>query len=174
MIKLEEFKKNGFKITWSAIIQGFAMNSIFSREISASEIIDYAIYRLEIDIEDELICDLAILDKNDTMEIENILFHLSNRENLNMLNEFNKLRYIYIAQKLTDRNDNFIDGIMELNDLWVKLEYPNDSPHVFQGINNNITPQEYFTEENYEKLFNKAKIWLSNECELIKKIDGKN
>ncbi len=172
MIKLEEFKENGFKITWSALLQGYAINSIFSREILATEIINYAISKLKSNYEDKLICELAILNQNDTFEIENILRRLSEREDISMLKEFKKLRCIYVGKKLNNQNDNFIDGIMELNNMWIKLGYPNDSPHVFQGINNNITPQEYFTEENYKKLFNTSKIWLEIECELIKEMEN--
>ena len=41
----------------------------------------------------------------------------------------------------------------KLGDIWAYLEFPPDSPHVFQGINNEITPEEYYTMQNYNLSF---------------------
>ena len=72
-----------------------------------------------------------------------------------------------VAKRIEKKNPSYIDGLMELSDLWIELEFPNDSPHIFQGRENNITPQEYYTKQNYDKLFSKHKEWLKNEINYV-------
>ena len=50
----------------------------------------------------------------------------------------------------------------------MKLGFPEDSPHIFQGRNNNITPEEYYTQENYDYLYEKHIEWLQKEIKSIK------
>ena len=54
-------------------------------------------------------------------------------------------------------------GIAELTDLWIGLDYPADSPHIIQGRGNNISPRDYYTKKNYDKLYAKNTAWLETE-----------
>ncbi len=57
---------------------------------------------------------------------------------------------------------------MELTELWVQFGYPEDSPHIIQGRGNNISPTEYYTQSNYDKLYIKNKEWLEKELSFLK------
>lgn len=47
------------------------------------------------------------------------------------------------------------------------LDFPEDSPHIFQGRDNNITPEQYYTEQNYSYLFDEHVRWIKNEIALV-------
>ena len=34
---------------------------------------------------------------------------------------------------IKEKNHNFVDGLIQLTELWDKLDYPKDSPHTVQG-----------------------------------------
>ena len=67
------------------------------------------------------------------------------------------------------KNNDFIDGLLELTDLWCKLDYPKDSPHVIQGLDNFLSPTEYYTKENYDILYKKNYEWFVKELSFLQK-----
>ena len=64
---------------------------------------------------------------------------------------------------IKEKNHNFVDGLIQLTELWDKLDYPKDSPHTVQGRNNKISPNEYYTQENYDKLYKANCEWFRKE-----------
>lgn len=58
---------------------------------------------------------------------------------------------------------------MDLTDLWISLDYPEDSPHTILGKNNSISPSDYFTIDNYESLYRKNIEWLIGETDFLRK-----
>lgn len=102
-------------------------NGLCNRQISTSDIIEYAINDIE------------------------------NR----------KIRIAVVNKVVKNKNDNFIHGLKELTELWTGLEYPADAPHTIQGRDNDILPTEYYTQENYNILFEKNKEWLTRELEYL-------
>lgn len=167
MIKVDDFKKYNFKVTWKAFYQGFKSDSILSNQIQPKEIIDYAISLLEAGESNEEVCDLAAAHEDNIEDVDKLLYNLSKNEKSNLELEFRKLRVIFVSKKLKEKDDNLINGIMSLGDIWIELNYPEDSPHVFQGRENTISPELYFTQENYDRLYDAHKSWISNEIAYI-------
>lgn len=167
MIKIEEFSKYNFNITWKVIYLGFKGSCIYANQFLASDIIEYAINQLNTECVDGLLYELAGEYKKDTEEIHKLLKELSEKEKVDDGIEARKLRFILVAHEIAHKNDNFLNGLMDLSDLWIKLGYPEDSPHIFQGEKNNITPEQYYTQNNYDRIFNRHIIWMGNEIELI-------
>ena len=66
--------------------------------------------------------------------ILDFLKKLSLKEKTTFNLEFRKWRIIYVINtiKNIDKND-YISGLIELGDLWEKLGYPQDTPHIIQG-----------------------------------------
>ena len=174
MIKLDDFKKYNFKVTWNALYQGFKGDSILSNQIQPKEIIDYAISLLEAGESNEEVCDLAAANEDNTEDIDKLLYNLSKNEKSNPELEFKKLRVIFVSKKLKEKDDNLINGIMSLGDIWIELNYPEDSPHVFQGRENTISPELYFTQDNYDILYDAHKNWISDETAYIIQNQGAN
>ena len=52
---------------------------------------------------------------------------------------------------------------MGLTELWIELGDTADSPHIIQGKDSRISPVEYYTDANYNYLYEKNKHWLKDE-----------
>ncbi len=103
----------------------------------------------------------------DTNDILDIMYDLANEENSQDELENRKLRAVLLSRHLKQKNNNCIDGLMELTDLWIELGCPNDSPHIIQGKDNQINPIEYYTDDNYNYLFKRNEEWLKREIDFI-------
>jgi hypothetical protein len=137
----------------------------FNQEYFASkDIIDYAVDRLE-ESDDIEVCELAGAQEYEKDHINELLQDLIKQENTQDDLEFRKIRATIASEVLQVKNDNYIDGLMELADLWSGFDFPEDSPHVIQGRGNEIAPQDYYTQENYDMLYQKNKVWLDSEVE---------
>ena len=173
MIKINDFEKIGFDITWKLIDIGFKTHTIFFNELLPEDILEYAISIISgKDVNSEVI-DLACEYKENIDKISQYIKTLANKEKSYYDIEFRKWRVLYISKQLTSYNIDYIKGLIELGDIWAKFDFPLDSPHIFQGRENLITPEEYYTEENYKKLFDKHIEWMEEEIELIKNINKK-
>ena len=93
---------------------------------------------------------------------------LANKENSEYCNEFRKWRVIFVMKNLPDNNSNdFISNLLVLGDIWAKLSFPEDSPHIIQGKGNDISPEQYYTIENYNKLLKRHNEWVVDEINKI-------
>jgi len=174
MIKLDDIKKAGFKVTWKAIDIGFKGSNVFRDELSTSDIIDYAILQLEEGNEDETLCALACEQGTNTEGVDKLVKELTNKENIEYSIEFRKWLVLYVEKKLPDEKIDYISGLLTLGDIWVALDFPEDSPHVFQGKGNDIAPEQYYTEENYKILLHKHKEWIKKEVSELSDTYRKN
>lgn len=150
-------------ITWTLIDIGFKGSEIFRDELTANEIIDYAISLLTNDNYFEEVAELAIEREENKEEINRYVNILSSYEKCDKNKEFEKWVLCYVNKMLQKKCKNCIDGLIELGDIWLKLGMPKDSPHIFQGVNNTITPQEYYTMQNYENLYRAHINWVKNK-----------
>jgi hypothetical protein len=168
MIKIEDFRELEFKITWRLIDIGFMGSETFRNELSSQEIIDYAIFVCNNNINDEDIINLACEYSENIDKVDSYLKNLVSKERTSNEIELKKWRVVYVKKQLSKPSTDFISGLIELGDIWAKFNFPEDSPHIFQGINNDITPEQYYTEENYKKLLKTHFIWLSDEISKLK------
>lgn len=167
MIKIEEFKKYDFKTTWKLLNIGFKGSNIFANQLYPNDILEYAIEKLEANDCDDLVCELASEYENNTEEIDSLLRQLSCKEDTDESLELRKWRVVFVAQEIANKKDNCIDGLISLGDLWINMGYTEDSPHIFQGRENSITPEQYYTDKNYCNIFEHHIEWLKKEIEYI-------
>jgi hypothetical protein len=170
MVKIKDFIEKGFKITWTLIDLGFEGSAKFEKQLDGQDIIDYAVGRVEKGDDTFEAVLLAGLPSPKDEEINSLLKHLSKNEKVDCDVEFRKWRVIYVLKHLPNTKDEYIQGLIELGDIWAKFDFPDDSPHVFQGRNNLITPEKYYTKENYEKLLENHKKWLDKEVADLKQL----
>jgi hypothetical protein len=168
MIKINDFKNLGFVINWKLINIGFRGSDTFYNELAIEDVLDYAISLIEELNISQLVVELACEYSDNILEIENLVKLLAEQEDSNYELEFRKWRVTYVYKQLGPKLDNYIDGLVELGDIWSKFEFPEDSPHVIQGRNNSITPTDYYKSDNYEYLYNKNLAWIKEESEFIK------
>jgi len=167
MIKIEDFRELEFKITWRLLDIGFMGSETFRNELSSQEIIDYAIFECN-NNNDEDVINLACEYSENIDEVDSYLKNLVSKERTSNEIEFRKWRVVYVKKQLSKPNTDFINGLIELGDIWAKFNFPEDSPHIFQGRNNDITPEQYYTEENYKNLLKNHFIWMSDEISKLK------
>ncbi|MBP3800973.1 MAG: DUF2247 family protein [Clostridia bacterium] len=173
MIELRNFKDKELNISWKLIDIGFHGSKEFYEELSSKDIINYAISTSENDFKDlaykRLVEKIACEYEDNYEKLDYIIKELVKLENnIDYKLEFRKWVYMYVYINLK-KNSDYIQGLIELTELWAKLNFPDFSPHIVQGVNNDIIPQEYYTAENYNNLLRKHFEWLEAELENIKK-----
>ncbi len=163
MIKLENIKKLGLSITWRLLYKG-----ICEKQLNAEDVIDYAIEKLEAGDSRIEVCELAGSYVDEQEDIRSLLCKLVEQENTQDDFEDRKIRAVIVSNALRTKDNNCINGLMNLTDLWIGLGYPSDSPHIIQGKDNNMTPKEYYTIENYNLIYEKNVEWLKKELEYLR------
>lgn len=171
MIELKDFKDKGLNISWKLIDIGFHGSKEFYEEFSSKDIINYAISIMDNDFKDltykKLIEDISCEYEENYEKLDSNIKRLVKLENnIDYKLEFRKWIYMYVNKNLKEDND-YIQGLLELTEMWAKFNFPDFSPHIVQGVNNDITPQEYYTLENYNNLLKKHFEWLDVELENI-------
>ncbi len=162
MIKIADIKELKLNITWRMLYRG-----LLEKQIPINEIVEYAMEQLEKGDDRIEICELAGSSDNDLEDIMNILYELADEEKSQDDLEDRKLRATRVNNFLKDKYSNCIDGLMGLTELWLELGYTTDSPHIIQGKDNSISPMEYYTDENYNYLYEKNKSWLEDEVHYL-------
>lgn len=162
MIKIADIKELKLNITWRMLYRG-----LLEKQIPISEIVEYAMEQLEKGDDRIEICELAGSSDNDLEDIMNILYELADEEKSQDDLEDRKLRATRVNNFLKDKYSNCIDGLMGLTELWLELGYTTDSPHIIQGKDNSISPVEYYTDANYNYLYEKNKYWLEDEVNYL-------
>lgn len=164
MIKIKTIKQLGLFITWRLLHQ-----AVCEKQLTEEDIIEYAIEKLEEGDDRNEICELAGAYNDEQDAIRNLLCKLARKENTQDSFEKRKIRAVIVYDVIKTKNDNYINGLMDLTDLWVGLGYPNDSPHIIQGRDNKIMPNEYYTIDNYDALYKRNVEWLKKELEYLRK-----
>lgn len=171
MTRINQFTEKGLRVTWTLVTMGFSGSSKFKGQLSGREIVEYAITRVINGDASPQVLMLAGTDARDTEQIGCLLNKLSQGENVDANAELRKWRAIYVANHLPTDKDDYIHGLVALGDIWAYLDFPDDSPHVFQGRNNMITPMEYYTPDNYKRLLDAHKSWLEKEITQLKDVN---
>lgn len=163
MIKLSEIKELDIKITWKMIFIGLC-----EKQISTKDVINYAVEQISNNEEKIEVLELAGESENDHEYILSLVRKLQ-EDSLNYDIEKRKIRIAIVKNTISKKNNNFIDGLLELTDLWCRLGYPDDSPHIIQGLDNFLSPTEYYTKENYDILYKKNYEWFVEELSFLQK-----
>ena len=165
MITLEDFKNNNLKINWKVIDIGCLGSKIFKNELSYDDIINFSLEKF--DEKKKLILRIISSDRDEYQEMAYLVQELANIEKSEYKLAFEKWKLVYVKKNFPKLNKNIIQGLIELNELWFRLDFPEDSPYTLQGVKNNISPQEYYTEENYIYLYNKHLNWIRDKSNYL-------
>ena len=165
MSKIDELKQLGFSINWNLINIGYHGEFFLSPQITKEEIIEYAYNTLNYvsnNVEIELIVDL-IQSKSDEYLFSSALKKLSEKEYVDTEIQYRKWRLLFVKKHLDKLPIDYTEGLIELTELWVSLGMPDDSPHIFQGINNSYTIKDYYSQCLYDEIKKKHKDWVMAE-----------
>lgn len=136
--------------------------------LTRSEIASYADKVLEAASDSsqlELLTRLSLLDLNDESkeDIGRILEQLAKQESANPAFELRKWRVILLERLLCRLPADPLYALIELTEFWQTFGYPPDSPHIVQGRGNQITPNEYYTTENLNRILARHRDWIKRE-----------
>lgn len=162
---LEQLIKLGFNINWTLLQIGYYGSEFILPQFTAEDVIKYAAEQLN-SVNDILIERLAC-SENDSYEFRNILARLVSKEKVSKEMQMRKLRVLILYKKFANIPNNYIDGLVELTEIWVSLGLPDDCPHIVQGRGNSLSSNDYYTEEMYETLKKRNFDWLDNEISCI-------
>lgn len=144
-------------ISWKMIYIGMRND-----DISTFEIIDYAMMRIEQGDDRSEINELAGAYADDYEYILNLVRDLQESD-LDEKIEARKIRLAIVYNVLKKKNTKYVEGLVELTELWDKFGFPSDMPHIVQGRNNTISPSEYYSQENYDRLYDANCDWFKTE-----------
>ncbi len=167
MTQLDDFKKLGFDITWKLISFGYISNSVFSNELMIDDIMDYAVNLYENESTNKLLLDLIVLEKDDSQNIFNAIQKLSDKERTDDSLEYKKWEILFVWKKAWFTDQNYMDFLLDLSDLWTKLGCPKNFPRVIQGINNDMNPEDYYSLQNYHTVIQEMKQWIIHEKNMV-------
>lgn len=145
----------------------------FPSLLSAGELADYALARLEANTDqEELDAASSLLSLNLREEREIVcalLDRLSALDKSDPAPELRKWRLVLLKHRLEDLPKDPVDGPVALSEFWNDFRFPPDSPHEAQGAGNSLSPSEFYTQENLDRLLIRHKAWIRDERESIKK-----
>ena len=167
MVKIKDFIEIGFKISWTLLNMGFNGSEMFKKQLEGQDIINYAVAKMEGGDDSLEVVSLASTNATNDNAIDELLVKMASNENIDNDVEYRKWRVIYVLKHLPNDQVDYIQGLIVLGDIWATLDYPNDSPHVFQGRNNLMTPNEYYTQENYFQLLKNHREWIDKEVSQV-------
>lgn len=161
--RIDLFKKLGIKVTWRTLLIGLMGPGKFLAQLTTQEIIDYACDFLDKEDVAEEVIELISCSKDDKDEIKTILNRLADKENTNFGEEELKWQVALLSVCLEKISQKAMYGMIELTEFWEKFGYPKNCPHIIQGKNNNLSPNEYFSNDFFNQMIIRHREWISQQ-----------
>lgn len=169
--KLSKGFTMNLKINWKYIYIGYKGYKGMTPQLSKEEIIQYGVYLLEgRDYHNDLVSQLVSYSQ-DSYEFHRILEHLQKLERESLELQVRKWIVCLANEMLNKLPNDYTEGLFELNEFWISLGQPKNCPHIYQSVQNNITPQEYYTPEMFNKIIKEHREWVKTEINDIKRIE---
>lgn len=169
---LAEAEQIGFRITWKFISIGLYGYKEMEQQISYDEMFEYFDMLLENESEkfDDIITLLCV--KNSEFELDAIIKELASSEQSEFAFELHKWRICLLKKILDNKNEDVLQGLLELMEFWLPIKDEVECPHIFpKNDGNKDSVHKYFTETMYTYLINKNQVWIENEIERIRKAE---
>lgn len=177
MTTFEQLKRH-LSINWTTVLVG--LNGLgafspwpdridqFSPFLSLDEVFEFAYERLALTSsseETELIHLLTSLDHSTATRasVRSILVRLSSLECNDVSIEVRKWRIVLLEELMKNLASSALYGLLQLSEFWQGFGFPSDSPHDVQGVQNNLTPDQYYRIDNFEKTIVDHNEWIIAE-----------
>ncbi|EAD0700145.1 DUF2247 family protein [Listeria monocytogenes] len=172
---ITKFKENDIPFSWNELKLGrfgfldrdFYLQPIWNDEVVMKYILAY-LTKNENE-ENPYLWELGSLFKPyDENEIFRLL-DLVDESSENDLKSYYRWRWVLVNDLLNSIMDKgYVDALLEISEFWLDLKSPVDMPFQFQGVENQLTPQEFYTEEYLSKVVLSHKNWLAAEKERVR------
>lgn len=163
---LNTFQIYNIPITWTLIYIGWIGPGNNPRQLTFEEIINYTFSKIEQSAaSNPRLIELAGLLSNQEHEVLNILRSLSLDEKIDFNNEVMKWVVIMLGELIKSMKikKNYIDNLIEISEFWISFSCIPNRPPGIQAIDSDISPEGFYTKENYFKILSQNEIWLKKE-----------
>ncbi|HZS48922.1 MAG TPA: DUF2247 family protein [Blastocatellia bacterium] len=166
-ITFAEFRKM-FYPTWIDLLSGWRGFGQYQRLLDITETREFAREKLEV-ISNPVpeLSELAAISDADEEHADALLSILASPELADYENSKRRWIALLLSQRLEELPSDPLYGLIGLTEFWSDAGFPSYSPHEIQGKGNEISPQDYYTKDNYDKAVERHKRWLSNELETL-------
>jgi hypothetical protein len=113
-------------------------------------------------------CDIAFSDKLEKQDIIKLLENISSKKHIK--NEEIKCAVFLLEKNISKLPIKYSEGLLYLTRFWSKFNFPKYMPHIVQGLNNDIKPEDYYSEENYIRIKKSHLRWLNETKKKLRKI----
>ncbi len=114
--------------------------------------------------------DLTSAHLLDTNEITSLLENICRIKNVNVELSLRKMRLVLLKKLIDHLSNDPIYDLIEISGFWLSLGNPPDSPHIIQGVDNDITPEQYYTSDYLKKILAVHKEWIIDEMKKLRNI----
>lgn len=100
-------------------------------------------------------------------ETKEILARLCDRQGIDL--SLSKRKWLIFALKaqMNQLPPDSLYGPLKLNDFWSEWGEDQEGPNIIQGVDNLLTPGEFYTDENYKSIVRNHNSWLESEFEKL-------
>ncbi|CBJ41192.1 conserved hypothethical protein (plasmid) [Ralstonia solanacearum CMR15] len=113
------------------------------------------------------VSELALFNGEKIDEAKRNVARLCEVPNVDLGKAKRKWRVVALDELLSQLGRDPVYDLISLGDFWESWSSATDFPCVVQGVGNNLTPEEYYTERNLEETLNRHREWLRVEFESL-------
>lgn len=156
----------GIPLSWELIRCAWDGTNELPRGVTVRVIQDFALAQTESASGNELRRLADLTSQDDYEEISKALYHLAPEISDRAQRAFRLMRVHRVLDQLPS---DPLEGLMELTSFWGSLEFPLDSPHIVQGRDNSIRPEEYFTQGFFREILDRHNEWVRGELSFLRR-----
>ena len=159
-------------VDYGVILQSWIGIPGINIKLKSQEIVDFAMNKINDSLnesEEKLLIDLTSAYLLDDIEITRILTELCNFAQVNINLSLRKWR-LYLLKNILDNLENdSLYAFIRLGEFWIEWQsvLSDQIPHLYQGANNSISQQDYYSRENMDRVIDIHKEWIENEKKLL-------
>ncbi|MEF9956286.1 MAG: DUF2247 family protein [Acinetobacter sp.] len=167
--KLKELNLDDFGTLYIGY-NGVPEYGYLSNDIVSSYVEDYLMKNEGIDTElSNILGELLIIDNNTSRnEVVDLLDKVVRILNINILKSSHKWLLVCLDLKLKNLSADPLYGLLELSDFWINWGQLDNSPHMIQGVNNDVDAYDYYSDDNYVNMIHMNTDWLNVELNKVK------
>ncbi len=163
-------RNSSLPYNWTTVLVGWRGVGVYYRLVSSEEVISYSDDQLSAAPNDKFdaVLELSQATSDDVELINNTLNALASPDTKDLKDAKRTWQLILLKDILTTLTNDPVSSLTELSGFWAGFDYPSDGPHIVQGKNNTIAPQDYYTEQNLKQIIDKHLKWIRQEEEILK------
>lgn len=169
MSYLSDLRDMGIHVNWRTLLIGLEGPGKHPPLLSLEEVRAFADEQLTNSaVPPEGAVAVTIALDGDPDEIHTILRKLAHEEKSEPARELRKWRLALLKRAMMELPQDPLYGLLALTEFWERFDFSPDSPHAVQGRGNQTSPTDYFTEDNYRRLIQKHREWISAETTALR------